>query len=113
MHTTTSIATRNSTQRPYCALVDISPGNTALSVGDQVQLTVVAPGCSLGGHFGRVYLDGMGSTVPGPYVTARAPQSVNAGATLTYTLRYANGGTTAALGAHADQVTPPNTTFNS
>src|SRR5207248_744684 len=81
--------------------------------GDQVQLTVVASGCSLGGHFGRVYLDGMGSTVPGPYVSASAPQSVNAGATLTYTLRYANGGTTAALGAHVDQVTPPNTTFAS
>src|SRR5437879_13498384 len=113
MHTTTSIATRNSTQRPYCALVDISPGNTALSVGDQVQLTVAASGCSLGGHFGRVYLDGMGSTVPGPYVTASAPQAVNAGATLTYTYRYANGGTTAAIGTQIDQTTPPNTTLAS
>src|SRR3989441_2862685 len=112
-HTTTSIATGNATQWLDWALVDISPGNTALSVGDQVQLTVVASGCSLGGHFGRVYLDGMGSTVPGPYVSASAPQSVNAGATLTYTFRYGNGGTTAALGAHVDQVTPPNTTFAS
>src|SRR2546423_4337717 len=112
-HTTTSVATGNATQWLDWALVDISPGNTALSIGDQVQLTVVASGCSLGGHFGRVYLDGMGSTVPGPYVTASAPQSVSAGATLTYTLRYANGGTTAALGAHVDQVTPPNTTFAS
>ncbi|HEX9485947.1 MAG TPA: OmpA family protein [Gemmatimonadales bacterium] len=112
-HTTTSIATGNATQWLDWALVDISPGNTALSVGDQVQLTVVASGCSLGGHFGRVYLDGMGSTVPGPYVSATAPQSVNAGATLTYTYRYANGGSTAALGAHVDQVTPPNTTFAS
>src|SRR2546427_12188183 len=46
-------------------------------------------------------------------VSGSAPQSVNAGATLTYTLRYANGGTTAALGAHVDQLTPPNTTFAS
>ncbi|HMC72382.1 MAG TPA: hypothetical protein VKJ07_24725, partial [Mycobacteriales bacterium] len=112
-HTTTSVATSNATQWLDWALVDISPGNTALSVGDQVQLTVVASGCSLGGHFGRVYLDGMGSTVPGPYVTASAPQAVNAGSTLTYTYRYANGGTTAALGTHIDQVTPPNTTFAS
>ena len=112
-HTTTSIATGNATQWLDWALVDISPGNAALSVGDQVQLTVVASGCSLGGHFGRVYVDGTGSTVPGPYVTATAPTSVNAGATLTYTYRYANGGTTASLGTHVDQVTPPNTTFQS
>src|SRR5438874_3800651 len=112
-HTATSIATGNATQWLDWALVDIAPASSALSTGDQVQLTVVASGCSLGGHFGRVYLDGMGSTVPGPYVSASAPQSVNAGATLTYTLRYANGGTTAALGAHVDQVTPPNTTFAS
>src|SRR5205807_2389401 len=112
-HTTTSIATGNATQWLDWALVDIAPASSALSTGDQVQLTVVASGCALGGHFGRVYLDGMGSTVPGPYVSASAPQSVNAGTTLTYTLRYANGGTTAAVGAHVDQVTPPNTTFNS
>src|SRR5438445_9714108 len=112
-HTTTSIATGNATQWLDWALVDIAPAGSALSAGDQVQLTVVASGCALGGHFGRVYLDGMGSTVPGPYVSASAPQSVNAGTTLTYTLRYANGGTTAALGAHVDQVTPPKTTFAS
>src|SRR5439155_890759 len=33
--------------------------------------------------------------------------------TLTYTYRFANGGTTAALGTHIDQTTPPNTTFAS
>src|SRR5256714_5883161 len=112
-HTTTSVATGNATQWLDWALVDISPARSPLSVGDQVQLTVAASGCSLGGHFGRVYLDGMGATVPGPYVSGSAPQSVNAGATLTYTLRYANGGTTATLGAHVDQVTPPKTTFAS
>src|SRR6266446_4414851 len=112
-HTTTSVATGNATQWLDWALVDISPAGSALSAGDQVQLTVVASGCSLGGHFGRVYLDGMGSTVPGPYVSATAPQSVNAGATLTYALHYANGGSTAALGTRIDQVTPPNTTFAS
>src|SRR6266446_6516965 len=112
-HTTTSVATGNATQWLDWALVDISPAGSALSAGDQVQLSVVAVSFSKKGHFGRVYLDGMGSTVPGPYVSASAPQSVNAGATLTYTLRYANGGTTAALGTHVDQVTPPNTTFAS
>src|SRR5256886_8770019 len=112
-HTTTSIATGNAPQWLDWALVDIAPASSALSTGDQVQLTVVASGCWLGAHFGRVYLDGLGSTVPGPYVSASAPQSVNAGATLTYTFRYGNGGTTTVLGAHVDQVTPPNTTFAS
>jgi hypothetical protein len=78
-HTTTSIATGNATQWLDWSLVDIAPASSALSVGDQVQLTVVASGCTLGGHFGRVYLDGVGSTVPGPYVTATAPAAVNAG----------------------------------
>ena len=31
-----------------------------------VQLEVIAGGCSPGGHFGEIYVDGVGSTVPGP-----------------------------------------------
>ena len=111
--TTTSLVTGNAVQWLDWQLVDLSTAGSALAIGDQVQLTVVASGCSLGGHFGRIYLDGMGTTIPGPYVTATAPGSVNAGTTLTYTLRYANGASTAAVGAHVDMVTPPSTTFAS
>ncbi|MEO8552629.1 MAG: hypothetical protein ABI678_21780 [Kofleriaceae bacterium] len=46
-------------------LVDISPGNASLAVGDQVELLVVAAGCSAGGHWGRVYVDAVGSGIPG------------------------------------------------
>ncbi len=111
--TTTSVATNNTVQWLDWKLVDISPGSGALAVGDQVKLSVLASGCSLGGHFGRVYVDGLGSQVPGPY-TAATPNkpSVDAGSTLTYTVRYANGGTQSLLGARVDFATPPQTTFS-
>ncbi|HEX9243637.1 MAG TPA: hypothetical protein VF875_14430, partial [Anaeromyxobacter sp.] len=112
-HTTTSVATGNATQWLDWQLVDISPASGALAVGDVVQLTIVASGCELGGHFGRIYVDGFGASIPGPYVSASAAQSVAAGGTLTYTIRYANGGTSQALGAQINLVTPPQTTFAS
>ena len=105
--------TGDTTQWLDWRLVDITSASSALAVGDQVQLTVVASGCSLGGHFGRIYVDGIGATIPGPFVTASAPASVNAGATLTYSVRYSNGGTATAIGARFDMVTPPGTTFAS
>jgi uncharacterized repeat protein (TIGR01451 family) len=111
--TTTSVVTHNATLWTDWQLVDIAPGNAALAVGDQVKLTVVGSGCSLGGHFGRIYVDGIGSTVPGPFTWATGPQGANAGANLTYTFNYTNGGTGSVIGAHLDFTTPPNTTFQS
>jgi uncharacterized repeat protein (TIGR01451 family) len=94
-------------------LVDIAPGDAQLAVGDQVELQVIASGCSLGGHWGRVYVDGVGSGVPGLFATATGPQSVNAGSTITYTINYKNGGTSTTTDSRLDLVTPPNTTFTS
>ncbi len=94
-------------------LVDVSPGNAALAVGDQVELTVVAAGCSAGGHWGRVYVDAVGSGIPGLYAWGSGPQLVNAGADITYTLNYKNGGTTTTTGSKLDFVTPPSTVFKS
>ncbi|HMI92025.1 MAG TPA: hypothetical protein VK509_11705, partial [Polyangiales bacterium] len=48
--TTTSIATGNTVQWTNWQLVDVAPGASALAIGEQVQLTVVASGCALGGH---------------------------------------------------------------
>lgn len=94
-------------------LVDISPGNASLAVGDQVELTVIATGCSPGGHWGRVYLDAVGSGIPGLYAWGTGPQQANAGTNIVYTLNYKNGGTTTTSGTMLDFVTPPNTTFQS
>lgn len=94
-------------------LVDISPGNNLVAVGDSVQLTIVASGCAAGGHWGRVYVDAVGSGIPGLYAWATGPQNANAGSTITYTVNYKNGGTTTTPGTAIDFVTPPNTTFSS
>lgn len=114
-HNATSVATHNAVQWLDWVLLDIAPGSAALAVGDQVQLTVVGAGCSLGGHFGRVYVDSVGATVPGPYVFATGPALVNAGNDITYTVNYANGSnaTAAAIGAHLDMTVPPQTTYGS
>ena len=114
-HNTTSLNTHNAVQWLDWALLDIASGADSVAVGDQVQLTVVGSGCSLGGHFGRIYVDNAGSSVPGPYVSAIGPESVNAGGTITYIVNYANGASTAqaAIGTHVDMTIPPQTTFAS
>ncbi len=93
-------------------LVDVFPGSGKLALGDQVKLEVIGSGCSLGGHFGQVYLDGAaGATVPGLFVSGTGPSGAPAGTDITYTLNYANGAAAAAAGVKIDFNTPPNTTF--
>lgn len=94
-------------------LVDIAPGSAALALGDSVELEVIAAGCSAGGHYGRVYVDGVGATVPGLFVSAVGPASANAGSNITYTLNYRNGGTGGATNSVVEITTPPDTTFQS
>jgi hypothetical protein len=94
-------------------LVDIAPGNALLAIGDQVELLVIASGCSQGGHWGRVYVDGVGSTIPGIYTYATGPSAANAGSNITYAVNYKNGGTAATAATKIDFVIPTNTTFQS
>jgi hypothetical protein len=65
-------------------LLDIAPGSPAINQGDAVELQVIASGCVLGGHFGEVYVDGVGSTIPGIPVEGTGPTLVKPGANLTY-----------------------------
>jgi hypothetical protein len=97
-------------------LIDISGAGGAIAQGDSVQIRVIGAGCSLGGHFGEVYVDGVGSTIPGLSVQGTAPAQANAGSNLTYSLTYRNGSAAAAAaetGVVLVFVTPPNTTFQS
>ena len=94
-------------------LVDISPGNAGLAVGDQVKLTVIGSGCSQGGHFGRIYVDGIGSSIPGIYTSATGPSAANAGSNITYTISYKNGGTASAAATQINMVIPTGTTYQS
>jgi uncharacterized repeat protein (TIGR01451 family)/MYXO-CTERM domain-containing protein len=94
-------------------LVDVSPAGAALVMGDVVQLQVIASGCSLGGHEGQFYIDGVGSTIPGIFVNGSGPAQANAGTNIPYTLNYRNGGATTANNVVITFNTPPNTTFQS
>jgi uncharacterized repeat protein (TIGR01451 family) len=92
-------------------LVDVVPTAGNLTIGDTVEIKVVAAGCSQGGHWGRVYVDGFGPVPPGLFAIATAPSTANAGTDISYVVRYRNGGAAAASGTAVDFVTPPNTTF--
>lgn len=71
---------------------DIAPGNVQLAIGDSVKLEVIGAGCSQGGHWGEVYVDGFGPFLPGLQIAASAAASANAGSNLDYTLNYSNHG---------------------
>jgi hypothetical protein len=92
-------------------LVDVAPGAAKLAQGDSVTLEVIAAGCSRGGHFGEVYVDGVGSTVPGLFVSGVGPAQANPGSLVSYDMLYKNGSSAAATGVTITLVTPPNTTF--
>ncbi|MDB6019680.1 MAG: hypothetical protein JWR19_4169 [Pedosphaera sp.] len=90
-------------------LVDIAPGNAQMALGDQVTLKIIASGCSLGAHYGQVYVDGVGATVPGISVEGTAPAS--AASNITYTLSCKNGAASSETGVVILFNTPSNTTF--
>jgi hypothetical protein len=115
------------------SLVDISPGGPALKMGDSVELQIIASGCSPGGHFGEIYVDGSttGAVLPGLFVSGSGPAQANPGSDLTYTINYSNGspavacslaapcpgaeacvaGFCAETGVTISFTTPPGTTF--
>jgi hypothetical protein len=66
-------------------VIDIAPSITELAVGDTVELEAIASGCSLGGHWGYLYVDHFGSFIPvTPSITAaNKPYDGNTTATIT------------------------------
>jgi uncharacterized repeat protein (TIGR01451 family) len=95
------------------SIVDIAPGSPAIAMGDTVLLQIIGGGCSPGGHFGEIYVDGVGSTIPGLFVSGTGPAQANPGSNVTYTINYKNGGASPASGAVITFTTPPGTTFQS
>ena len=94
------------------SLLDV-PGGTGISIGDTVNLEIIASGCQPNGHFGEVYVDGVGSTVPGLFTSGVAPVQANAGSLVSYVISYKNGSGATATGIVVSFTTPPNTTFQS
>jgi hypothetical protein len=69
--------------------------NTDISEGDEVELIVLAAGCSPGGHDGHVYLDNVttnASGAAGLLISASGDASTTPGGTITYTYTYQNNG---------------------
>lgn len=91
-------------------LVDLDPGSL-LAIGDTVNVKVIAAGCSLGGHYGRIYVDSFGNRPPGTFIQGRVNKFVNAGTDLTYDLTYENGANTPATSTVITFTTPNATTF--
>lgn len=104
-------ASTNSAAYVDWALHDIATNSGTLAIGDQVELRVIAAGCSRGGHWGRIYVDSFGENIPGLYTWGTGPQVANNDTDITYRLNYRNGGTSTTYGTHLDFVTPPSTTF--
>lgn len=92
-------------------LVDVAPGSSALGVGDVVEAEIIAAGCSRGQHFGRVYVDAFGSTLPGLFTAATAPRTAAADTDLVYSLHYKNGGASTATNAQIQFTVPAQTTY--
>ena len=93
------------------SLVDVVFGPLASVTGDSVKLEVIASGCQPGGHFGELYVDGVGPIVPGLFVSGTGPAQANAGTNISYAMSYKNGSAAAETGVAIDFTTPPNTTF--
>ncbi|PTL81496.1 OmpA family protein [Vitiosangium sp. GDMCC 1.1324] len=91
--------------------IDVAPGDAKLAVGDTVELEVIAAGCSPGGHWGHVYVDGFGSFLPGLSIAASAPKSANADSDLTYTYLVKNSGESAVGNTKVTIVLPDHTQF--
>jgi len=94
-------------------VVDVPGGTGVMEVGDTVELEVIASGCSLGGHRGHVYVDAIGSKIPGGSVVATAPTTTVPGASLTYNIHVDNDGLSALQSPVVTIAVPAQTTFAS
>jgi hypothetical protein len=93
-------------------LIDISPGSPGLELGDQVKVTLVAAGCSPGGHEGFAYIDNAGGPIVGAALVSGPP------GTVTYRYSYENLAATPIAGTEIEVPSPLDSgasplTFNS
>jgi uncharacterized repeat protein (TIGR01451 family) len=95
-------------------IADIAPGNSQLAVGDTVEIEVIGADCAASGHYGYVYVDAFGSSLPGLSVVKTANRTlVSPGDALTYTFTYRNTGSTAVNSVVVTETIPAQTTFTS
>ena len=101
----------NGSQYTNWQLFDVAPGPVDIAIGDKVTATIIAAGCSAGGHWGHLYVDGFGAFIPGLTVTAQAPAQANDDTDLVYTFLAKNGGASAASNVVVEEFLPAGTTY--
>jgi len=94
-------------------LIDVAPGPGQLDVGDVVEVEVIASRCQPTGHDGWVYVDGVGSFIPGLTVVGSGPSAANDDSDFDYTYFYKNGSSDAVSNATITIVLPTGVTFQS
>jgi uncharacterized repeat protein (TIGR01451 family) len=94
-------------------LIDVSPGPGALDVGDVVEVEIIASRCQPTGHDGYVYVDGVGSFIPGLTVVGSGPEAANDDSDFNYTYNYRNGSSDAVSNATVTITLPTGVTFQS
>lgn len=92
-------------------LFDIAPDATQFVLGDTLEVQVYAAGCAQSGHWGEVFLDGVGSQLPGLAITKNAPTSANVNTDITYSFLVVNHNSGLVQNVIADEVLPAGTTF--
>lgn len=92
-------------------IVDIVPGASNIAVGDDIELEVIGADCALGGHFGYVYVDVFGSSIPTLYVVKKAPALVYPDSDFVYNFTYGNNSSSVVSNAVAIENIPAKTTF--
>lgn len=92
-------------------LFDLAVPAADLAVGDSVKMELFAAGCSAGGHYGHLYVDGFGAFVPGLTVAGYAAPTAQPGTNLVYTFQVKNGAAQNADGVVVTEVLPTGTTF--
>ena len=92
-------------------IVDVVPGAGNIAVSDVVELEVIGADCSLGAHFGYVYVDVFGSSIPTLHVIKKAPAQVYRNSDLVYHFTYVNNTGGTANNVFVVENIPAKTTF--
>ncbi|MBK8726273.1 MAG: hypothetical protein IPL96_09480 [Holophagaceae bacterium] len=109
--TTTSLQTGQTVVYTDWQIKDISL-DPAVYLNDTIKIECVAAGCSLGGHFGKLYVDGISAVIPGLWVSVSStPTNVPVGGHIFYTYTVRNTGVTTQTNVEINAIVPINTTF--
>ena len=84
----------------------------AVYLNDTIEIEFLGAGCSLGGHWGKLYVDGLAAQIPGLWISVSStPTNVPVGGHIFYTYTVRNTGATTQSNVEINAIVPINTTF--